>query len=178
MSDDAPITNCTELPIGSLQGRSSLRPCRRHACLHISATVRLTSPSLGAHTQDIPDVMTGCRQRRFLAEIVTGSHGSHGTARVCHRRRASRRQPAAARYAHEFRMHCIRQIRRTGRPVGTTWPAGPPCQCDSVTCEHTLYHPKTDGSEGSMAYTACAYSIASAILFQGCLSFAPCTSLQ
>ena len=50
--------------------------------------------------------------------------------------------------------------------------------CDSVTCEHTLYHPKTDGSEGSMAYTACAYSIASAILFQGCLSFAPCTSLQ
>jgi hypothetical protein len=178
MSGDAPITNCTELRIGSLQGRSSLRPCRRHACLYIAATVRLTSPSLGAHTQDIPDVMTGCRQRRFLAEIVTGSHGSHGTARVCHRRRLSRRQPAAARYAHEFRMHCIRQIRRTGRPVGTTWPAGPPCQCDSVTCEHTLYHPKTDGSEGSMAYIACAYSIASAILFQGCLSFAPCTSLQ
>ena len=23
--------------------------------------------------------MTGCRQRRFLAEIVTGSHGSHAT---------------------------------------------------------------------------------------------------
>ena len=61
-------------------------------------------------------------------------------------------------------------------------PAGPPCQCDSVTCEHlpvdTLYHPKTDGSEGSMAHIACAYSIASAILLQGCLSFAPCTSLQ
>jgi hypothetical protein len=47
-----------------------------------------------------------------------------------------------------------------------------------LTCEHTLYHPKTDGSEGSIAYTSCAYSIASAILFQGCLSFAPCTSLQ
>ena len=117
-------------------------------------------------------------ERRFLAEIVTESHVSHGTARVCHRRRLSRRQPAAARCAHEFRMHSIRQIRRTGRPVGTTWPAGPPCQCDSVTCEHTLYHPKTDGSERSMAYKACAYSIASAILFQGCLSFAPCTSLQ
>ena len=42
----------------------------------------------------------------------------------------------------------------------------------------TLYHPKTDGSEGSMAHIACAYSIASAILLQGCLSFAPCTSLQ
>ena len=151
--------------------------------LHCRHGRRLTSPSpdflfSSAHTQDIPDIMTGCRQRRFLAEIVTGSQGSHGTTRVCHRWRLSRRQPAAARYAHEFRMHCIRQIRRTGRPVGTTWPAGPPCQCDSVTCEHTLYHPKTDGSEGSIAYKSCAYSIASAILFRGCLSFAPCTSLQ
>ena len=80
MSGDAPITNCTELRIGSLQGRSSLHPCRRNACPYIAATVRLTSPSLGVHTQDIPDIMTGCRHRRFLAEIVTGSHGSHGTA--------------------------------------------------------------------------------------------------
>ena len=34
--------------------------------------------------------MTGCKLRRFLAEIVTGSHGSHATAHVCHRRRLSR----------------------------------------------------------------------------------------
>jgi hypothetical protein len=135
--------------IGSLQGRSSLHPCRRHACLYIAATVRLTSPSLGAHTQDIPDIMTGCRQRRFLAEIVTGSHGSHATARVCHRRRPSRRHPAAARYAHGFGIDYVRQMQRTGRPVGTTWPAGPPS--DNVTCKHldTLYHPKTGGPEGS-----------------------------
>ena len=138
------------------------------------------SPQLSTYADHTGNIMTGCKQRRFWAEIVTGSHRLHGPARVCHWRRLSRRQPAAARYAHEFTVHSIRQIRRTGRPVGTTWPAGPPCQCDSVTCEHldTLYHPKTDGSEGSMAHTPCVYSIASAILLQGCLSFAPCTSLQ
>ena len=51
---------------------------------------------------------------------------------------------------------------------------------DNVTCKHldTLYHPKTDGSEGSFAHTQCAYIIASAILLHGCPSLALCTSLQ
>ena len=138
--------------------------CRvERPCIHVAATrgsrlpprspAGFPEPPSSAHTQDIPDIMTGCRQRQFLAEIVTGSHGSHATARVCHRRRPSRRHPAAARYAHGFGIDYVRQMQRTGRPVGTTWPAGPPS--DNVTCKHldTLYHPKTDGSEGSSAHT-------------------------
>ena len=59
-----------------------------------------------------------------------------------------------------------------------SWPAGPPS--DNVTCKHldTLYHPETDGSEGSSAHTQCAYIIANAILLHACLSLASCTSLQ
>jgi len=147
--------------------------------LHCCHGRRLASPSPQA--QDIPDIMTGCRQRRFLAEIVTGLHGSHATARVCHRWRPSRRHPAAARYAHGFGVDYIRQCSvQACRPVGTTWPAGPPC--DNVTCKHldTLYHAKTDGSEGSFAHTQleCAYIIASAIFLHGCPSLASCASLQ
>ena len=69
-------------------------------------------------------------------------------------------------------------MQRTGRPVGRTWPAGPPC--DNVTCKHldTLYDPKTDGSDGSFAHTQCAYIIATAIFLDGCPSLASCTSLS
>ena len=132
-------------------------------CIHVAATRGSTlpprspagvpEPPSSAHTQDIPYVMTGCRQRRFLAEIVTGSHRSHATTRVCHRRRLPRRHPAAARYARGFSIDYGWQMQRTGRPVGTTWPAGPPC--DNVTCKHldSHYHPETDGSKGSFAET-------------------------
>ena len=163
--------------------------CRvERPCIHVAATrgsrlpprspAGFPEPPSSARTQDIPDVMTGCRQRRFLAEIVTGSHGSHATARVCHRRRLPRRHPAAARYAHGFSIDYVWQMQRTGRPVGTTRPAGP--LCDNVTCKHldSHYHPETDGSEGSLTDTKCAYIIASAILLHGCLSLASRTSLQ
>ena len=51
---------------------------------------------------------------------------------------------------------------------------------DNVTCKHldTLYHAKTDGSEGSFAHTCYTYIIASAIFLHGCPSLASCTSLQ
>ena len=109
-------------------------------CIHAAATrgsslppwspASFPEPPSAAHTQDIPDIMTCCRLRRFLAGIVTGSHGSHATARVCHRRRLSRRHPAAARYAHEFGVDFIRrcsvqadqsaQLGRQDRPVITS----------------------------------------------------------
>ena len=152
------MSSCTLCTDRNLHRVCTSVACRvDRPCIHVAATRGSTlpprspasfpEPRSSAHTQDIPDIMTGCRQRRFLAEIVTGSQGSHGTTRVCHRRRLSRRQPATARYAHEFTVHSIRQIQRTGRPVGTTWPAGPPCQCDSVTCEHLSGHalPSEDG---------------------------------
>ena len=115
--------------------------CRvERPCIHVAATrgsrlpprspAGFPEPPSSVHTQDIPDIMTGCRQRQFLAEIVTGSHGSHATARVCHRRRPSRRHPAAARYAHRFGVDYIRQcsvqadqlaeLGRQDRPVITS----------------------------------------------------------
>jgi len=149
--------------------------------LHCRHSRWLTSPSpqLSTYADHTGNIMTGCKQRRFWAEIVTGSHRLRGPARVCHWRRLSRRQPAAARYAHGLRMHYIRRMQRIGRLVGTTWlaRAGPPG--GSVTCEHldALYHPETHGSDGSFAHIACAYE-ASAVLVHGCVLFASCTSLQ
>ena len=147
--------------------------------LHCRHSRGLTSPSpqLSTYADHTGNIMTGCKQRRFWAEIVTGSHRLHGPARVCHWRRLSRRQPAAARYAHGLRMHYIRRMQRIGRLVGTTWPAGPPG--GSVTCEHldALYHPEMHGSDGSFAHIAYAYE-ASAVLVHGCVLFASCTSLQ
>ena len=147
--------------------------------LHCRHSRWLTSPSpqLSTCADHTRNIMTGCRQRRFWSEIVTESHRSHGPARICHRRRLSRRQPAAARYAHGVHMYYTRQMQRTGRPVGTTWPAGPPC--DSGTCEHldALYHPEMHGSDRSFAHVAYAYE-ASAVLVHGCVSFASCASLQ
>ena len=183
------MSSCTLCTDRNLHRVCTSVACRvDRPCIHAAATRGSTlppwspasfpEPPSSAHTQDIPDIMTGCRQRRFLAEIVTGSHGSHATARVCHRRRPSRRHPAAARYAHGFCVDYLRQMQRTGRPVGPTWPAGPPC--DNVTCKHldTLYHAKTDGSEGSFAHTCYTYIIASVIFLHGCPSLASCTSLQ
>ena len=115
--------------------------CRvERPCIHVAATrgsrlpprspAGFPEPPSSAHTHDVPDIMTGCRQRQFLAEIVTGSHGSHATARACHRRRPSRRHPAAARYAHGFGVDYIRQcsvqadqlaeLGRQDRPVITS----------------------------------------------------------
>ena len=183
------MSSCTLCTDRNLHRVCTSAACRvDRPCIHVAATRGSTlpprspasfpEPRSSAHTQNIPYIMTGCRRRRFLAEIVTGSHGSHATARVCHRRRLSRSHPAAARYAHGVGIECIRQMQRTRRPVGTTWPAGPPS--DNVTCKHldTLYHPETDGSEGSSAHTQCAYIIANAILLHACLSLASCTSLQ
>ncbi len=75
------------------------RPCIHAAAprgtpLPPPSQANFPEPPSSAHMQDIPDIMTGCRQRRILAAIMTSSHGLHGTARVCHRRWLSRGQPA------------------------------------------------------------------------------------
>ena len=131
-------TLCTDRNLHRVRTSVACRVDR--PCIHAAATRGSTlppwspasfpEPPSSAHTQDIPDIMTGCRQRRFLAEIVTGSHGSHATARICHRRRPSRRHPAAARYAHRFGVDYIRQcsvqadqlaeLGRQDRPVITS----------------------------------------------------------
>ena len=135
------MSSCTLCTDRNLHRVCTSVACRvDRPCIHAAATRGSTSPPWSpagfpeppssAHTQDIPDIMTGCRQRRFLAEIVTGSHGSHATARICHRRRPSRRHPAAARYAHGFSVDYIRQcsvqadqsaqLGRQDRPVITS----------------------------------------------------------
>ena len=135
------MSSCTLCTDRNLHRVCTSVACRvDRPCIHAAATRGSTlppwspasfpEPPSSAHTQDIPDIMTGCRQRRFLAEIVTGSHGSHATARVCHRRRPSRRHPAAARYAHRFGVDYIRQcsvqadqlaeLGRQDRPVITS----------------------------------------------------------
>ena len=135
------MSSCTLCTDRNLHRVCTSVACRvDRPCIHAAATRGSTlppwspasfpEPPSSAHTQDIPDIMTGCRQRRFLAEIVTGSHGSHATARICHRRRPSRRHPAAARYAHRFGVDYIRQcsvqadqlaeLGRQDRPVITS----------------------------------------------------------
>ena len=67
------------------------------------------------------------------------SHDNRSNARTCHRRRRSRRKPAAACGRRASRMHGIRNMQLAGSPVVADRPAEA-ALCLEVTCEHLDAH--------------------------------------
>ena len=67
-----------------------------------------------ADMQDAPGASaTSCKRKPFGAVISIRSHDCHGNARTCHRRRRSRRTPAAAGGTRASRMHSPRNMQLT-----------------------------------------------------------------
>ena len=79
-----------------------------------------------------------------LLQAASGSHPGlqprsdrsdyHGSARTCHRRRRSRRKPAAACGTRASRMHGIRSVQLAGSPAVASRPAEA-ARCFEVACE-------------------------------------------
>ncbi len=86
-------------------------------------------------------IATSCKRKPFRAVISFRSHDYHGNARTCHRRRRSRRKPAAARGTCAARMHVIRNMPLAGSPAVASRPAEA-ARCFEVMCEHP-YTPVT-----------------------------------
>ena len=78
---------------------------------------------------------------KLQAEAVRGlqprsdRNDYHGNARTCHRRRRSRRKPAAASGTRGSRMHGIRNVQLAGSPAVASRPAEA-ARCFEVVCEH------------------------------------------
>ena len=80
-----------------------------------------------------------------LLQAASGSHPGlqprsdrsdyHGDARTCHRRRRSRRKPAAACGTRPSRMHVITNMPLAGSPAVASRPAEA-ARCFEVACEH------------------------------------------
>jgi hypothetical protein len=73
------------------------------------------------------EAIRGCESRLDRSDY-------HGDARTCHRRRRSRRKPAAASGTRPSRMHCIMNMPLAGSPAAANRPAEA-ARCFEVACE-------------------------------------------
>ena len=132
-------------------------PIAQSCCAHHIGGANLTSRA----TRDLPvsprspsDVPSPCGQRRcrihpehcckLQAEAIRRVRGCesrsdrsdyHVSARTCHRRRRSRRKPAAASGTRPSRMHFIMNMPLAGSPAVASRPAEA-ARCFEVACEH------------------------------------------
>jgi hypothetical protein len=97
--------------------------CTRYARLCGAAAVaqlRTRHPS-SAHTEKrLNAIMGSCKRRPLWAVIAIGSHDTHGTAQMCHRRPARRNPPSCT---NASRMHSTTSMQLAGCAVGTDRPA-------------------------------------------------------
>ena len=129
-------------------------PIAQSCCAHHIGGANLTSratcdsPVLPRSPADVP---SPCGQRRrrihpqhcckLQAAVIRGLQPRsdrseyHGSAHTCHRRRRSRRKPAAASGTRASRMHDIRNVQLAGSPAVASRPAEA-ARCFEVACEH------------------------------------------
>jgi hypothetical protein len=124
-------------------------PCTLHiGGANLKSRATCDSPVLPRSPTDVP---SPCGQRRcrihpehcckLQAEAIRGCESrldrsdNHGDARTCHRRRRSRRKPAAASGTRASRMHFITNMPLAGSPAVASRPAEA-ARCLEVVCEH------------------------------------------
>ena len=124
-------------------------PCTLHiGGANLKSRATCDSPVLPRSPTDVP---SPCGQRRcrihpehcckLQAAVIRGLQPRsdrsdyHVSAHTCHRRRRSRRKPAAASGTRASRMHGIRNVQLAGSPAVASRPAEA-ARCFEVACEH------------------------------------------
>ena len=125
--------------------------------------------------------------------LLQAAHGSHSGAatsirsqrlpfdtRTCHRRRRSRRKPAAACGTRASRMHSTRNMKLAGSPAVASRPAeAARCLESRASTRTRVYHRICQTWRELSAHTAGPYQYATTARFRsdGCDLLAPCASL-
>jgi hypothetical protein len=135
------------------QAHCRVLPCTLHiGGANLKSRATCDSPVLPRSPADVP---SPCGQRRcrihpqhcckLQAAVIRGLQPRsdrseyHGSAHTCHRRRRSRRKPAAASGTRASRMHGIRNVQLAGSPAVASRPAEA-ARCFEVACEHPDAH--------------------------------------
>ncbi len=132
--------------------------------------VRLASANAVAHGR--PDALASADMQDTSGALLQAASGSHpglqprsdrsdcdGDARTCHRRRRSRRMPAAACWTRASRMHGIRSTSLAGSPAAASRPAeAARCLESRASTRTRVYHPQYAGCGDSLQRTQQAHT--------------------
>jgi hypothetical protein len=195
---NGPCRGCATAVICQAASCTSRRACPLPSLLrtlHIGGANLKTCDSrvLPRSPTDVPSPsgQRKCRIRpehccKLQAEVIRGLQPRsdrsdyHGDARTCHRRRRSRRKPAAASGTRPSRMHFITNMPLAGSPAVASRPAEA-ARCLEVVCEHpdarvpsAICQMRRERS----AHTAGPYQYATnaSFIWDGCDLLAPCDS--